>query len=80
MLYFAIEYIFQIVHIILINIVQGWRLNSSRNDTFMIRFQQANRENIMLSSSILFQVQLESLWSDSFKNSLRIFHSVIKLF
>src|SRR5437763_12343282 len=80
-LHLAIEHVFQIVHVILIIIVRwGWRLNSSGNGAFVIRFQQANRENIVLPSSILFQVQLESPWSDSFNNSPRTSHSVIKLF
>ena len=62
MLHLAIEHIFQIVNIILIIIVMwGWRLNSSGNGAFVIRFQQANRKNIVLPFSILFQVQLESL-------------------
>ena len=53
MYYFAIDHVFQIVHIILIIIVSGgWRLNSSRNGASVIWLQQSDWEHIVLPSFI----------------------------
>ena len=53
MFYFAIEHVFQIVHIILIIIVSwGWRLSSFRNSASVIWLQQSDWEHIVLPSFI----------------------------